>query len=680
MWACAGSVRHVEGDVVRSFTLYFNTVVLVALAVFLALAASGRLDLSRYGQAEVVRVQLAPTPLFVTPHEPAPKDTPVDYEANGVRIRLMDQQLDMSAAEQVHYYRYVVDVESRMGAEAMSVFYVDFKPAFQTVHVHDVIVTRDGERLDRRNDVFLTRVQAEGHLSSDIVTGLERAMVRVPNLRPGDTLDISYSVSGSQPAFGGDRTGYLWMESATVIERAAVSVRMRGTDPQIQTFGGAPEAEVDRQGAITVLSLPPQRLNPAKPASFFAPAGEPRSWLVSSFESWTDVVDWGLSYYRIGTGDADVRRMADQIQATYQDQSDQITEAIRFVQDEVDYFSMSLGARGYIPAEPGQTLHTLNGDCKDKSVLLAELLTLLGVEARVALVSLYDGFEIEDRVPGPLAFDHAIVQFEYEGRDIWVDATQTYQRGSVERRSEPDYGWALILEDGETALTRMPTSEPATYPLTEVIEHYTVQSDAPFPVSIRNTYIYRDRVADDVRAQLTYYPEADLVDAYAGGMNYGEMSDIDVQVSDDPDLNELRVEVSLEGSHFLPKEAPEGEESLIYGWSAPFLETFDWLQFAVGEEARLYYPDAYRHSVRVELPGDADVWDIPNEATQLDNDVFTYSFNSTYADSVLLLEWDQHIKQPELMVEEHMLELGYPIQQTQTYLLNLDLALERLRP
>ena len=53
--------------------------------------------------------------------------------------------------------------------------------------------------------------------------------------------------------------------------------------------------------------------------------------------------------------------------------SDLALMALRFVQDEVRYLSISEGSKGWQPAHPTLTFERRFGDCKDKSFLLHAL-------------------------------------------------------------------------------------------------------------------------------------------------------------------------------------------------------------------------------------------------------------------------------------------------------------------
>lgn len=211
---------------------------------------------------------------------------------------------------------------------------------------------------------------------------------------------------------------------------------------------------------------------------------------------------------------------------------------LRFVQDDVRYLAILFGESSYRPFPPDQVLRRRFGDCKDKSLLLVALLQQLGIKAEVALVHTAWKGHVRDLLPSPLAFDHAIfhvelpprlesmpemgggsasdlpdrdgikaragngfslasAEAEFAPRQLWLDATATLQGGSFTHRFHGNFGCALVLAPGVTALQ---TIAPETAHDNEVAvrETYTVGSMSR-PVRLDVVTTYRGGVADFYR-------------------------------------------------------------------------------------------------------------------------------------------------------------------------------------
>lgn len=79
------------------------------------------------------------------------------------------------------------------------------------------------------------------------------------------------------------------------------------------------------------------------------------------------------------------------------------------VQREVRYVAVEIGIGGYRPSPPAETLVRRWGDCKDKALLLIDLLDEAGIPAHPALVLADDDSRIDREFAAPGQFNHLIV-------------------------------------------------------------------------------------------------------------------------------------------------------------------------------------------------------------------------------------------------------------------------------
>ena len=107
---------------------------------------------------------------------------------------------------------------------------------------------------------------------------------------------------------------------------------------------------------------------------------------VSSMPSWEGIISRTIPLYagKNRIPEALVSRVH-QIEAKYPRAEDRITEALRLVQDQLRYVSLSTGNGSYVPRDPDVVFRSGYGDCKDKASLLAALLNSISIEAHVAL-------------------------------------------------------------------------------------------------------------------------------------------------------------------------------------------------------------------------------------------------------------------------------------------------------
>jgi cellulose synthase operon protein C len=101
----------------------------------------------------------------------------------------------------------------------------------------------------------------------------------------------------------------------------------------------------------------------------------------------------------------------------------QVVEALAaFARRQVRYVAVEVGIGGYRPHPPQQVMERLWGDCKDKALLLVDLLREAGIPAYPALARLDPKGRVDRDFPSPFQFNHMIVAVPAAGLDLPADA------------------------------------------------------------------------------------------------------------------------------------------------------------------------------------------------------------------------------------------------------------------
>jgi hypothetical protein len=132
-----------------------------------------------------------------------------------------------------------------------------------------------------------------------------------------------------------------------------------------------------------------------------------------------------------------------EIRAAGGTKEEQALRALQYVQERIRYASIAIGRGSYEPTAPQTVLDRLFGDCKDKSLLLAAMLTELGVQSNVALVNTGRGRALDGMLPTPYAFDHAIVRARIGESVYWLDPTHVTQYAPLATTRPADFERAL---------------------------------------------------------------------------------------------------------------------------------------------------------------------------------------------------------------------------------------------
>jgi hypothetical protein len=219
---------------------------------------------------------------------------------------------------------------------------------------------------------------------------------------------------------------------------------------------------------------------------------------VSSFTSWEEIVAGIRAAWERGFDEDELDQTARRLAESANSPADCVEKAFVLVQDEIRYLSMNIDMGGQIPADASTTLRRRFGDCKDKSFLLAQLLRRLGHSARPVLVHTKLDRMLEKFLPSPNLFDHVVVEFEFEGRRRWIDATMDMQGGSLLSRCVPHVRRGLPIGPGVTSLEGLPKSGAEAPPYYGLCETFRLGAIGQ-PVRLKVTLTLRGADADDQR-------------------------------------------------------------------------------------------------------------------------------------------------------------------------------------
>ncbi|CAN1545032.1 Domain of unknown function DUF3857 [Paracoccaceae bacterium] len=381
---------------------------------------------------------------------------------------LSDHQMRWVGDGKQSYGRTVAEVTDRAGLEGLATIQFDFDPEFEQIFLVRMRILRDGQEIDLKDQITTEVYRRETRLDEGIIDGTLTAVVQVPDLRVGDVLDYATILTRTPMVGAGERGGTSWLEwdtpvvlSQSVVNwPAGVPLELGPLPPEV-TYAVTPLADgAQRHVWQRAGHLPP-------PDEEEVPYEEIEAALLrfSDTRDWTPLVRaLGPHYTADYSLPAEWEAKVDAIAEAHATAEARAFAALRLVQDELRYVSLSVGAGGYFARTPAEVIAAGFGDCKDKSLLLRVMLTRLGVEAAVALTDLDGGYGLPQELPGLGAFDHMILRATLDGRAVWMDATGSHAGGSLGAAVELDYGYALPLTgQGTAALERMEVTSEGTW-------------------------------------------------------------------------------------------------------------------------------------------------------------------------------------------------------------------------
>lgn len=490
-----------------------------------------------------VSFAIAPRPNWV---QPVAVDGALSVPAAPVQLLLMDDQTRVGPGGSVRYQHAVRQITASAGLEAGSQIEWVFDPSYERLSLHELVVWRDGKRLDRLDRKAIKLLQRETQLERQIVDGRFTASVVLEDLRVGDRIEWAASLSGDNPVFEGRFVDMQWLSSSrgpvALVQRRLLAPAER----KIRHRVALDDVEISeqlrpdgwRETVVRRRGVPQFRYDPLVPAEDnYADLLE---W--SEFQSWEEVAAWAERQFAPALSDREaLAATAAQIRAAADDPGRRLDLAVEFVQKEVRYFGTEVGASSHRPATATQVMRQRFGDCKDKAALLVNLLAQLEIEAVPALVSTTLRQGLSQRLPGPLNFDHAIVAVRRGEGWLWVDATRSFQTGPASERGVAGLSSALLARAGEAAprptplardQLRVEARDMFSYPRLaepgELVSEVRVYAD----LAEQLRYVRATQPAEAFEALLA----GELARAYPSFRRHGA-----VEVTDLPDRNALRI-------------------------------------------------------------------------------------------------------------------------------------------
>lgn len=414
-----------------------------------------------YSPANVTVFQ-NPIPIWI---QPMAHPEPVDIDSDNQRANpylLLDYQLDI--ASQTYYDHAVFKIWNVFDLENLSNLSINFNPAFETLTLHECKILRNGEWINRLDMNELRVIQKEEDLEDNIYSAHLSALLFLEDIREGNILDYSYSISrSSDPRF----SYRCFLQDTCQWEQYSLRV-VKPPNRSFQTKIFPPDwgshlSENDNEILWKMKPCPSCKCEPDQPPGYRSIA----QFEISEFLNWNDAASVIVPYYQLSDDfkrDAEVLQLAEQWKEKGATLEEQALRAIRYVQDEIRYTGIEVGVSGYQPTDPLATLKRRFGDCKGKAQLLRAFLNLLGIHSDVCLVSTHLCGSVKNCLPSLKLFNHAILRIDLDDIVAFVDATAVYMGGDLSQMGCP-FGAGLIVSEKTEDLTTIPV--PTIHPEVE---------------------------------------------------------------------------------------------------------------------------------------------------------------------------------------------------------------------
>ncbi len=465
---------------------------------------------------------------------------------------------------------------SRIGQLQLS-----FVPEWQKMRLHSLRILRGNEVIDKHDTAQIRFLQRELGLEQGIYTGAVSASIVIDDVRAGDVLDLEYSTIGRNPVFPDRFSDFASWDYpvSTDVRRVVVKspvarkINAQFVGPDAKAF---PVPTRRRDADHDVLIYTERDLAAARVTGLYPRDYMPLRMLqISEFKNWNEVATWAAHLFERSRTSPAVADVAKTLSG--RDDSERVMAALRYVQREIRYFSVSLGESSHRPTSPDTTLQRRFGDCKDKTALTIALLDAMKIHADAVLVPAETQHSLSSNLPAPDLFDHVIVRVQLNGHDYYLDPTLPEQMEPLELAQSFHSGVDVLLTTANTTQPSRIALRKDETPLLAVTETVRITSyDAP--LSLTEDVRASGSVADALRVSKRTTPIPDwnrgharhMSERYAGAELTG-----DVQLIDDPahNLFDIVATYTLPASTLVTKEKVHGikykPESILGHLSLP---------------------------------------------------------------------------------------------------------------
>lgn len=564
------------------------------------------------------QVRTSPVPSWVRPST-LQSETTASKDEGGYHFELFEKQYNLP--EKTIFSRFRIKVLTVDGIQQNSDIYLNYDPSYQTLTIHEIKIIRGGREIDKLDTKQIKTIQRETGAMQHIYDGSLSALLHLTDVQKQDVIEYSYSLKGFNPVNKGHFSGWLYHQIYVPVERFHHAIiTEESTVLHMLKFQNDFEPRVENKGGQKIYVWENTATKAIKFDSNipYWDAMYPMT-TVSTFSDWREVVDWALPMYPVGGEDAKV--LAGHFLKSGS-KEEILLKMIRAVQDEVRYLGLESGMSAYKPNAPKKVWEQKFGDCKDKSLLMANLMQEAGVEAYPMLVNTEWRHRTNRLTASQSAFDHCVVAFKWEGEFRFIDPTISDQGGSLDNIHFPNYGLGLILKKGESRLTELPKPIIASTSITELIEVKDFGGKAEYTVRTE----YRGRKADDTRSFFANGVNEDISQEYLNFYNNiypGIFATADIKVMDYSRNGENLVTVeeyyeipefwtsSETGNQIVGEVYPLVLQSML-GFPASNKRTSDYF---LGE------PESFSQSTQLVMP---ENWPVKRSSKTIDAGAFVY--------------------------------------------------------
>lgn len=575
-----------------------------------------------------------------------------DEVSDGYQNIIQNRQVKISSEHS--YFHFGRKIFSSSGVQNGSEIRVTFNPAYEKLYFHKLIIWRNGVALDKLEPAKFKIFQNEQEQHKFLYNNTFTALMVLEDVRVNDLIEYAFSIKGSNPLFKGLFFRTFNLEQYDPIEELSIKIIVpENRNLVFKGYNNAQEPIIYNRGSekiykITKSNVPALKYDDMLPSWYYA--GSYISF--TEIESWKEVKRWAKDLYIFpDKADKKIQELALKLKSNYPNPEDQIIAALRFVQDEIRYTGFESGIGAYKPNPPAKVIGQRFGDCKDKTLLLINILQKLGIDAWPALVNTEEKHQVKEISPSPHAFDHVITKIKFNNNIYWVDPTYSYQRGTLNNNYIPNYKLALVLDDQhDRFFEEINVENKGGIHVSEIFDIEAVKGEK---TSYKVTSTYTGYEADRIRYD---FSTSRITDIHNNYLNYyaNYFTEIefekDIGYLDDTIKNIIITEEYYIINNLWQKNEIDSNRVTCSFSPHNLIERLKTPKNKIRKSPiGIDYPLLFDFIIEVRLP---EEWNVKNEEFNVNINSFNYTQKRVYRNKLLTLSYTLQFKQDYVAVDE----------------------------
>lgn len=565
-------------------------------------------------------------PDWVNKIEPKPVSINKKDVVDGYYYALIDEQYNSIAKQ--YYFHYAQAIVNEEALTTISQIEFSYDPTFQKPKLHFIKIIRGTTIIDKTKNLDFKILNEESQRKVGLLDGRKTFYTNLSDVRKGDIIEYAYSIDGKNPIMGNYFNYNLQLGYSVPIGQIYYRILFPSQTIPKMLSKNTTVKPVIKTATFTdyiwdIVNPPLIKIDPYTP-SWYDPYPTVQ---ISNLKDWNEVKAHGRSLMKLPNYDKTLLQYTvDSIKKSNSTVISQISTLVDFVQKHIRYSGNESGIYSHVPRTPDIILKNRFGDCKEKSVLLNELLRLIHIDANPVFINTILRGKTAEQLPAISAFDHCISSFTFENKLYFIDPTISYQSGNFKLRILPSYGTGMIVDENPEPFTIIPIDSSGSN--TTIIEEFDEVDSLDTKLKVTSTFTGTN--ADDTRYYFHSNSLNSIQEFYKKFYSkYGEQIQVldTITFTDKSETNEI---ITVE--HYLIKRFWAVNDS-----SGEKILKRDFMPYSLNY--RLVYGDEVTRKDPLQLDFPLNFsqtliinhkagWNIDNDAKREQNNFFDYSYNT----------------------------------------------------